>query len=262
MKYYSVSPGAKLADFVHYFWILEGTINEDQSYTLRTTASPFPELIFHYRGTFAELLSNQKSAPSFSSGIHGQTNRHRQFTINENFGMIGAQLYPYALKTLFNIPAIEFANELPELSSFLRPADHSISRRIFEATDNNKRIQIISTFLETRISEFKRPEIVYAVQEIIKNNGSLAIKQLAADCCNSQRQFERNFKDLTGFTAKSFSRIVRFNALQQTADFKKQSLTQIALQFGYYDQAHFINDCKEFSGLNPVAYFSEKSTPQ
>lgn len=37
---------------------------------------------------------------------------------------------------------------------------------------------------------------------------------------------------------------------------KKKSLTDIAYDCGYYDQSHFINDFKEFSGYHPSQYFS------
>lgn len=35
-----------------------------------------------------------------------------------------------------------------------------------------------------------------------------------------------------------------------------KSLTDIAYDCGYYDQSHFINDFKEFSGYSPKVYFS------
>lgn len=261
MSYLTIKPSGRLTDVVQCFWIFEGTVSNNRPFTLRTPASGFPELLFHYKGTFDELLDNNQVQSSFTSGIHGQTNRYRQFTVSENFGMIGIRLYPYALKTLFDIPAIEFTNQLPDLFSILNPADFSISQHVYEAKNNDERIRIISEFLERKIKVFARPEIVFAVEKIMQSNGGIRIKNLANECCASQRQFERNFKELTGFTAKTFSRIIRFNSLLKRSDFKEQSLTEIALNFGYYDQSHFIQDFKDFSGINPRAYFSEKLNP-
>jgi AraC-like DNA-binding protein len=258
MTYYILQPSERLADYVQCFWIFEGGASAELPFALRTPASGFPELLFHYKGTFDEQVSHNQCESSFTSGIHGQTSRYRQFTVSENFGMIGVRLYPYALKTLFDTPAVEFTNQLPDLFSFLKPTDISIHQRVFEAGTNPERVLIISNFLEARIKECTRPEIVYAVQHILKHNGSIGIKHLASECTTSQRQFERNFKELTGFTAKTFSRIIRFNALLKTHHHKAQSLTEVALDHGYYDQSHFIHDFKEFLGVNPHAYFSKK----
>ncbi len=258
MNYCTIKPSKKLADYVQHFWIFEGNISNDESLTIRTVANASPELIFHYKGTFDELTEDNQTLTSFTSGIHGQTNRHRQFIISESFGMIGVKLYPYALQTLFDIPAVDFSNQLPDLFSILKPDDRNIQERVFEAENNKQRVSIISEFLDARIKEFAKPEIVFAVQKIIRSDGGLSIKDLANNCAVSQRQFERNFKGITGFTAKSFARIIRFNALLKKANYKKQSLTEIALDFGYYDQSHFIQDFKDFSGLNPKAYFLQK----
>jgi transcriptional regulator GlxA family with amidase domain len=38
------------------------------------------------------------------------------------------------------------------------------------------------------------------------------------------------------------------------------SLTMIAYEGGFYNQAHFIKDFKEFTELNPKQYFSENMT--
>ena len=58
-----------------------------------------------------------------------------------------------------------------------------------------------------------------------------------------------------GFPPKLYSRITRFQAALGEYGSGK-SLTDIAYDCGYYDQSHFINDFREFSGYNPKVYFS------
>ncbi len=70
------------------------------------------------------------------------------------------------------------------------------------------------------------------------------------------RQFERRFKEYSGFSPKLFSRITRFQSSLDSFGNKDKSLTDIAYDCDYYDQSHFINDFKEFSGYHPSQYFS------
>ncbi|NOT93323.1 MAG: AraC family transcriptional regulator [Ferruginibacter sp.] len=36
-------------------------------------------------------------------------------------------------------------------------------------------------------------------------------------------------------------------------------MTEIAYDFGYYDQSHFIQDFKQFSGYSPKLYYDGKA---
>jgi len=257
MKYYTIKPTEKLADYVRYFWIFEGSATDNQPYIHRTLANGCPELLFHYQGTFNELI-NDKFQTSFITGIHGQTSQHRRFITKKEFGIFGAYLYPHAVSVLFGLPAIELTNQLPDLMSILKKSDKHIEEKILGAKDNEQRLSIITHFLEQKVKKFERPEIAFAVKSILNSNGQINIKQLSVNCNLSLRQFERKFKEQTGFNPKLFARIIRFNSTIQKSNLTN-SLTEIAYDFGYYDQSHFIQDFKEFSGYNPKTYFSGKA---
>ncbi len=101
----------------------------------------------------------------------------------------------------------------------------------------------------------KDNNIVAAVKHVIhsKQNGTVA--QLADQFNLSARQFDRKFAAYAGFSPKTYLRLVRLkNATQQCP--VNKSLTQIALECGYYDQSHFIHDLKAFTGYHPSFYFS------
>ncbi|MDP9041947.1 MAG: helix-turn-helix domain-containing protein, partial [Bacteroidota bacterium] len=183
----------------------------------------------------------------------------RRFTAKENYGIFGVLLQPYAIPLLFGISSTEIKNELIDLTSLLGQSGKDITEQMLLAKDNAQRLQLISCFLEQRISEFERPEIVNATQRIYSLNGLVNVKNLADQFSLSQRQFERKFKEHIGFSPKSFSRIVRFKSLISNYKKENSTLTQVAYDFGYYDQAHFIQDFKQFSGYNPNAYFSGKA---
>jgi AraC-like DNA-binding protein len=259
IQYHIIKPHADLSDVVRFFWTFEGSASPDQPYVLRTVANGCPEFLFHYEGNFQEIEQDNKLQTSFSTGIHGQSDTYRRFVVKEKFGIFGVYLYPFALNSVFGIPAIEFTNQLPDLELVVGASSTDITERMLTACDNHQRIKLITDYLLQRKARPKQKEIAFAVQQLIQHRGALDIHALSDQCYRSHRQFERNFKEQTGFSAKKFSRIVRFNALMREQRSAHSSLTDIALDFGYYDQSHFINDFKSFSGYSPGIYFSGKA---
>lgn len=47
-------------------------------------------------------------------------------------------------------------------------------------------------------------------------------------------------------------------ALKMLLSHKTETLTQIAYENEYYDQAHFIKDFKEFTGTNPKEFLEDR----
>jgi AraC-like DNA-binding protein len=258
LTFYTIPPTKKLAEFVRYYWVFEGTASPEQPYVHRTFANVCPELLFHYKGVFYELADDNSVQPSFLTGLHSQTKHHRKFIVRQPFGIFGVYLYPYALSALLDTPAIEVTNELPDLYSILKNAGTPIEEQMHLAPDNTARISIINAFLESRLKALKRPEIGHIVRTILQEKGRVNISGLSSQCYLSTRQFERNFKEQSGFAAKTFARIARFYSVVEDAVNRQKKLTDIALDFGYYDQSHFIADFKEFSGFCPKTWLSSR----
>ncbi|HZY36283.1 MAG TPA: helix-turn-helix domain-containing protein [Mucilaginibacter sp.] len=255
MNYCIYKPPKTLSNVVRHYWSLDGNVPTGQTYFHRTLANFCPELIFHYGGTFEELAADNSVTKTFTTGIHGQTSQIRRFTAKEKYGIFGVLLQPYALATLFGISSGEFKNELVDLA-LLGQSGKDIAHQILSAKNNAQRLQLINVFLQQRLRAFDRPEIVYATHRIYHLNGLVNVKALADESCLSQRQFERKFMEHVGFSPKSFARIVRFRSLINNYKRQDSTLTKAAYDFGYYDQAHFIQDFKQFSGYNPHTYFS------
>jgi transcriptional regulator GlxA family with amidase domain len=87
---------------------------------------------------------------------------------------------------------------------------------------------------------------------IVANHGQVRVDDLAFDAGMSARQLRRVFVEQLGLSPKHFCRVIRFRqSLVRMRDTARGDLTQVALDSGYYDQAHFINEFREFSGYSP-----------
>lgn len=257
MKYYTIPPSPKLAGLVRFFWVFESESILHTPYVFRSLADGSAELLFHYKGSFVELSNSANIKQPFSL-VHAQSQKFRRFVTTEKFGIFGAYLYPFALPSLFDLPALELTNQMIDLQSLAGQAGKELEEKVMLAEDNFSRLQLVSEFLEKRIPEQRSKEMAIpaAIKFIMETKGMVNIEQLASQYNLSIRQFERKFKELSGFSPKFFSRIIRFQAATNEYTNKGKSLTEIAYEYGYYDQSHFIHEFKEFSGYHPKHYFS------
>jgi AraC-like DNA-binding protein len=259
MKYYKIEPPQSLADFVQFFWVLEGEATSHQPFVHRAIAESCPELIFYYKGQFDRCSNTLKTTRALSSGIYGQCEQYQTFETQANFGIFGIYLSPYALPLLFNLPANEISNQNLDIRNLCSKEGKFLEEKMMLASDNIIRAKIISDFLEARLHKIKKgnSSIVNSIRNIITTNDLISIPSLAITSNLSRRQFERKFIEYAGFSPKQFLNLVRFNSIIKKQSTKNKSLTQAAYDFGFYDQSHFIHNFKKLSGYCPSEYFKK-----
>ncbi len=257
MIYRTIQPSPKLKDYVRFYWFLES----DRPYTHYAMADVCPELIFHFKGRFDEVLENGKRELSFISGISAPTSQTRKFEIDCGFGIFGIYLYPHSIPLLFGISASEVTNQMVELETLTSNFGADLEYEIMTSPTDKQRIAVIESFIEKRLSKTQTVQlpVFEALKHIMKAQSAPKVKQLSSDYFVSERQLERQFLRFTGFNPKQFIRIARFHRAMQFYGGQEIRLTDIALDCGYYDQSHFINDFKQFSGVGPREFFSGKS---
>lgn len=253
MEYFTIPPPTSLSAYIRFFWMLES----NQPYEHRSVADGGVEMIFHYQGAFDEIKPEGKSASALSS-IQGTTSGYHVYRCTSSFGIFGVYFYPFAIPALFDLPAQELSDETPDLQTFLGIEGENLEERMMASRTNADRISIIATFLEKRIKKVDRRDeaMHHHIRSIIHTTGKTNVDRIAKELSFSRRQFERKFKRLAGFSPKMYERIIRFQHASDEYNKQQKSLTQIALEYGYYDHSHFSNEFKKFSGYNPKDYFS------
>jgi len=82
--------------------------------------------------------------------------------------------------------------------------------------------------------------------------------ELAERCGLSSRQLERQFREVVGVSPKGLARLIRFEEIRKRLMFDPAlSLTALAHEFEFADQAHFIRDFKELAGRTPGEFARE-----
>jgi AraC-like DNA-binding protein len=96
-----------------------------------------------------------------------------------------------------------------------------------------------------------------AANQMLLGGSRVSIATLADRTGLSVRQFERRFMERVGMRPKLFARVARFEAaLDGKARFAARTWTDVAHNFGYYDQMHMVHDFGEFTGETPTETLS------
>lgn len=94
-----------------------------------------------------------------------------------------------------------------------------------------------------------------AGRELYASSGQARVGDLARMLGLSARQFQRRFKLGAGVPPKALARLIRFEgALGRLMLDPNASLTELAFDLGYADQAHFIRDFRAFAHQTPSAF--------
>ncbi len=83
---------------------------------------------------------------------------------------------------------------------------------------------------------------------------SLEVADLAQACALSRSHFSRAFKCSTGLSPQDWIRRQRITLAKQLIQYTDMSLTQISLECGFCDQAHFCHIFTRSEGITPFAW--------
>lgn len=245
MHYQEIKPLPSLQHLVRFFWVLEYNGASGFPVQYKLLAEGFPGLVFFFE--------NQYGA------VNGQTTEHRSFSMTGNFKMMGVYMYPYALPLLYKIPSHEFTHQHIPLNELCKAEFFELQERILETKTDREGIAILSDYLYRKSMQVTGASDKFhqCILHVIDQFGSVEVDQLARQAGISNRQLERKFNASVGLPPKVYSRLMRFHAsLRFIKSGTMKTLTDVAYAAGYFDQAHFIREFKEFAGLSPGAYFN------
>jgi len=248
-----IQPSSLLAPYVKHYWFM--TINSSVQASERVIPTGMMGLVFH-RGE--RIFSSSDECLQPRAFLCGQDSSFTDLSYSGTIDMISIDFRPSGAKAFFKMPMIELNKQSVAIDCLSDSQIMELEKRLSDTSAPKECVLLIENFLYKRIYQFntynlKRMNAV--IQSIY--NGQQNIDLLAQTACLGYKQFKRIFADYVGANPKDFLRVVRFqkalHTLQKRPDF---SLTQLAYECGFYDQAHFIKDFKEISGYTPTEYFA------
>lgn len=168
---------------------------------------------------------------------------------------------PYGARSFFNFPIDEFYNRIVTVEDIGDESWRELCNRITDASDLQTDITLIENFLLKKLHYPELPHLKRIIHSIdtLYAVPDVGLVRLAEEACLSQKQFKRVFQNYVGCNPKEFMRIVRFNRVLRALKAQKPiNFAQIAQEYGYSDQSHFIREFKVFSGYTPLEFLTSE----
>lgn len=261
MFYREFQPHPVLKKYIHCYWILENDCKPDAPEPQRILPDGRMELIFHFKDPVQRQTNGTGFELQAPATVSGQIKHFIQLQPTGTLGVLGVRFRPTGAVSFLRMPMSELTEKVHSLDLIWGKIGKELIEQVLSASSHRQRIQLVEKFLLKRIEQNPRNDalIQEAVKEIAGHDGAATVNFLMRKLKISGRHLERKFDEHVGLSPKRFSRIVRFqNIFRIVAEGAKVNLTAVAHRAGYYDQAHFIREFKELSGLRPSEYFSRE----
>lgn len=168
---------------------------------------------------------------------------------------------PFGAYQFLHLPMHLLSNRVIELDDLLGPVAHQLVERLQETPSWEARFALLDAFISTRLTAGRAPtaSVASAWHQLHQTDGGLGIGALAAELGCSQKHLIAQFHEQIGLPPKTLARILRFrHALRCLEHSEGARWSEIALDCGYYDQAHFIRDFRAFTGSAPGDFLARR----
>jgi AraC-like DNA-binding protein len=190
----------------------------------------------------------------------GTMTRAQSFALQARQFTLGARFHPGMASRFLRVAGPEIVDGMIALGDAWGAAR---TRRLAEQlAESSSPLEAIRR-LESSLGE---PPALDAIEKalawMVENRGQIPVEDLADSASLSPRQFRRICFDRTGLTPKRLACVLRFRqALRRAGQARPADWAQVAPDCGYYDQAHLINEFREFSGFAPGEFAASSLSP-
>ena len=244
----------ELAPFVKCVWSLDSAGPVRDAPRERILPDSCVELVFHFHDPFRSHFANGESALQPRSFVVGQMRRYLEIEPAGRAGFVAVRFHARGAYLFFHRPLREVAAGVVALEDLWRDRAREWTERIALAKDMATRVRFIEHALLALLAENGRtePAVDRALHLIEASQGQVRVNELAAEIGVSSRHLRRHFERAVGVSPKEFARIRRFvHALRVLTAGHHRSLADVALDCGFFDQAHFNHEFRELAGMSP-----------
>lgn len=261
MLYIERKSSASLRPFVQSLWYASSPLAEHRHE--RILPSGCAHLVISLSRDFlTDCSEGRTEEPTAPALMVGQRSLYEIIATADLVDLAGVIFMPGAIPMLVADRADLISNRSVPLDQIWCGSTDALRSRMLEDSSPESRLRIVEAWLATLFSKrctggalAPHPAVKFALEQFARDSNHLSIAAIAQQSGRSERRFSQVFREQVGFTPKVWHRLQRFRrAVGQLRTGVEVPWAQLAVECGFYDQAHLANEFRAFSGIDLTTY--------
>ncbi|MDX1642559.1 MAG: helix-turn-helix domain-containing protein [Balneolaceae bacterium] len=234
-------PNDQLAYFIEHYWIVRWDLRGKEPYEQDVLSHPSVHLVFEKGNTRIWGIVTGKFARK----------------LEEKGKVLGVKFRPGGFYPFYKKPVVEIMDTQLSCSHLLEENSESLESQILDHEEDETMVEQAELYLMRHLppKDSNVEDVCSIVKTIEHDNSIRKVEDIADQFDISKRTIQRLFRRYVGAGPKWVIKRYRLHeAAEQLSAGKSHNWTQLALELGYYDQAHFIRDFKAIVGQTPVNF--------
>jgi hypothetical protein len=246
-------PTAALLPFVEHYWFVTHPDNEPVQLRVDVFVDGRADLIVNHGVPYVREVIGKQSRVLGASNLDAQRLVPIRISQRGLVDIAGVRFHLGGLGPFVRSPLSRWTGLTPDLTLIFGPEAHALEMALADTRDLDDKARLLDTFLLDRLDQGDRlPDFTRALAALLASDASV---RPAGGSPSEQRDRARLFARYLGIPPQTLWRILRFQrALRALMSDPEGSLSDLASNLGYFDQAHFIREFREMTGGVPRGY--------
>jgi len=235
------SPAPELAHIIAHYWLVSWDLRGIDPHTAETLPHPNAHAVFEPEDSTVAGVHTAK----FSRALKGHSHA------------FGVKFTPGGLRPFLNAPVSSLTDRTVPVCHVFGSEIGALERNLVSSDDENALISAANDFFLARTPPPDENMTLAGrlVNCILSEPDLLTVDDLVARTAVSKRSLQRLFSEYVGVSPKWVIRRYRLHELVERFNSgERPDYAQLALELGYFDQAHLINDFRSLAGYTPSQY--------
>lgn len=170
----------------------------------------------------------------------------------------GLRIQPGAGGLVLGTPATAVKNAIFPLRELWGDDAARLLDRLLAARSDAERVEMFSATVRQRLRGSSKTDLVAVrlARAIRRARGNQRLGALAKQLGTTVRTLERRFDGSVGLSPKQYQRIARIARVFDLVGASGRAWADVAVECGYYDQSHLVEDCHQILGRSPERFLS------
>ena len=241
MRHSRRRPAVDLAAWITHYWMIEWDLRGCEPHVAESLPHPNVHLVFEESATSVAGVQTYK----FSRLLEGRSK------------VFGVKFRAGGFRPFVDAPVSMLADRVVPAEGIFGKEIHALRAIVFSPAAEDERVAAADAFFHARAPQ---PDETVAlasglVEQILTDGEIKTVDDLVLRSRIGKRSLQRIFNEYVGQSPKWV--IQRYRLHEVIERFRSGDVldwAQLALELGYFDQAHLINDFKAMVGYTPTQY--------